>query len=163
MIEVSKKALEFNTTEEVKKALKSLQTIKCRLKKQKARKDYDVEMQKVLVEEQLLKEVRQYMEPQKLTVTVLTPAQIKLLDAEETTRAIKSIQSKKCLNKYQPESEAYISACAIEELLIAHRETVQEVPVERIRKSDLLNIIEDARNSGVTAEELLQILEGKLQ
>jgi 2-succinyl-5-enolpyruvyl-6-hydroxy-3-cyclohexene-1-carboxylate synthase len=163
MIEISKKAAEFSNVEDVKKALKSLQTIKCRLKKQKARKDYEVEMQKVLVEEQILKEVRQYMEPQKLTVTVLTAEEIKLLDAEETTRAIKSIQSKKCLNKYQPESEAYITACKIEALLIAHRETVQEVPVERIRKTDLLNIIEDARNAGMTAEELLQILEGKLQ
>lgn len=146
MVEISKKASEYNNVEEVKKALKSLQSIKCRLKKQKGRADYEVEMTKILQEEQLLKEVRQFLEPKELTVTVMTQEQISELDYAETVRAIKSIQSKKCINKFQPDGPEYQSACAIEELLKKHRETVQEIPTEQIRKSDIRNIIEDVEN-----------------
>lgn len=163
MVEISKKASEYNNVEEVKKALKSLQSIKCRLKKQKGRADYEVEMTKILQEEQLLKEVRQFLEPKELTVTVMTPEQIAELDYAETVRAIKSIQSKKCINKFQPDGPEYQSACAIEELLKKHRETVQEIPTEQIRKSDIRNIIEDVENlKNLDKETLLERLKNLL-
>ena len=151
----------FISVEEVKKALKSLQSIKCRLKKQKARADYQVEMGKVLQQEQLLKEVRQFMEPKEVTVTTMSADQIAKLDYAETVRAIKSIQSKKCLNKFQPDGPEYISACEIERLLIAHRKTVAEVPVEQVRKSDIINLIEDLQN--LSNKDKLKILEDRLQ
>ena len=131
---------------EVGKALKSVQTVKCRLKKQKSRKDYKVEMEKVLMFEEELKQHRQSLCPKEITVTTMTEADIKLLDFAETVRALKSIQSKKCINKFQPESEAYISACKQEELLKVHRTEVQEVPTEQVRKSDIINLIEDLEN-----------------
>lgn len=162
MVEISRKANEYNNdVEEVKKALKSIQSIKCRLKKQKGRSDYEVEMKKVLATEQTLKEIRQYLEPKELTVPTMTSEQIKDLDYNETVRAIKSIQSKKCLNKWQPEGIEYKSACEIEKLLIEHRKTVQEVPTEQVRKSDIRNLIEDLEN--LKDEDKLKILEERLR
>lgn len=162
---ISELAKNYAEVDDVRKALKSLQTIKCRLKKQKSRKDYEVEMEKVLVEEQTLKEIRQFMEPTKMTVTVMTSEEIKLLTYEETVRAIKSIQSKKCINKFQPESVEYLSACVIEKQLQEHRETVAEVPVDKIKKSDIMNIIEDLENleDDIKKETILERLKGLLQ
>lgn len=162
MQKIAEVAKNYNDdVEEVKKALKSVQSIKCRLKKQKGRKDYDVEMKKVLATEQTLKEVRQYLEPQELTVPTMTLEQIKDLDYSETVRAIKSIQSKKCLNKWEPEGIAYRSACEIEKLLVEHRKTVKEIPTEQVRKSDIRNLIEDLEN--LSNEDKLKILEERLK
>ena len=44
---------ELNSIEEVKKELKRLAAIKCRLKKQPGKKSYEEDMQKVLAEEEL--------------------------------------------------------------------------------------------------------------
>jgi hypothetical protein len=118
-------------------------------------------MTKVLQKEQMLKEVRQLLEPKELTVTTMSAEQIAKLDYAETVRAIKSIQSKKCLNKFQPNSPAFKSACEIELLLIAHRKTVAEVPVEQVRKSDIINLIEDLQN--LSDADKLQILQDRLQ
>jgi hypothetical protein len=161
MQNIAKISEQFSDVNDVKKALKSLQSIKCRLKKQKARADYSVEMSKVLQQEQLLKEVRQFLEPKELTVTTMSVEQIAKLDYAETVRAIKSIQSKKCLNKFQPDGPEYQSACAIELLLIAHRKTVVEIPVEQVRKSDIINLIEDLQN--LSDKDKLKILEDRLQ
>lgn len=140
---VVKKAEELGMSlETVKKALKSVQSQKCRLGKQRARKDFDVEMTKVLKEEKLLQDVRAYLDPPKLTVTTMSAEQIANLDYEQTVRAIKSIQSKKCLTQYTDDKVEYNRACEIEDLLKTHRETIKPEHKSLVRKSDIDNLVE---------------------
>src|SRR5574343_1895004 len=89
-------AEKFDDVEKVRIELKRVQSAKCRLLKQKARKDYDDEMRKILDYEQALKEVRSYFEPKDKPVTAYEKDDIEKLNYDETMKAIKSIQSKKC-------------------------------------------------------------------
>lgn len=141
---VEKKAVELGKDlEVVKKELKRLQSIKCRLLKQKTRKDYEEKMTEVLKEEQLLKEVRNYIEPKKLTVTKMTAEDIKLLNYEETIRALKSIQSKKCLTQYEEDLVEYNEAVRIEEMLKEHRSQIRPVEETVVKKSDINSLVQN--------------------
>jgi len=146
MTNVSKKATELkNDINAVKIELKRLQSIKCRLSKQKARKDYESKMTEVLKEEQLLKEVRNYLEPKKVTVTTMTLEQIKELTYDETIKAIKSIQTKKCLSQYDTDLTEYDKAVEIEELLKKHRDSNRPLNDNVVSKNtinDLINNVE---------------------
>lgn len=126
--------------------IKSIQSKKSRLKKQKAKPTYNAEMAEVVAEEQLLKEVRQYLEPKEMTVTTMSKDDIKLLNYEETVRALKSIQSKKSLTRYNEDQTEFNSACQIETWLKEHRETVKDVHDTVVRKSDINEIIEHLEN-----------------
>lgn len=144
--EVQKYAEKFANVEAVKREIKRIQSVKCRLKKQKAREDYEVEMSKVLKEEQLLKEVRDYFEPKKATVTTMTWEQIQELDYDETVKAIKSIQSKKCLSQYATpninDNVEYQQAVKIEDMLKKHKEQIRPVEETVVRKSKITDLIE---------------------
>ena len=85
-IEIVAKSLQY--VDEVKKAIRSLQSRKSRLKKQKSRKDYDALMTEILQQEQLLKEVRDYFEPKTIPVPKMTQKDIELLNYDETLKAI---------------------------------------------------------------------------
>ena len=126
--------------EEINKKIRSLQSVKSRLKKQKSREDYNVQMNKVLAEEQLLKEARDYLLPKKVTVTTMSEQDIEKLTYDETVRAIKSIQSKKCLVQFDDKAE-YELACKIEEQLKAHREVVKEHAPTLVKKSKINDLI----------------------
>lgn len=142
MQNVAEKAKEMNMDlEAVKKAAKSLQSQKCRLLKQKGRKDYNELLTKILQEEQLIKEVRAYIEPKKTTVTTMTIEQINDLDYEETIRAIKSIQSKKCLVQYEEDQVEYNKACEIEEVLKTHRATLKPTVESSVSKNDINDLM----------------------
>lgn len=162
-------AKQFEGIEHVKREIKRIQSIKCRLKKQKARKDYESEMEKVLKQEQVLKEVRQFLEPRKITVTTMTEEDIKLLDYDETIRAIKSIQSKKCNSQYNSEdlesNIEYQNALKIEEMLKEHRKNIRPIQETVVRKSELNNLIEDLENleDTVSKEYLLERLNELLE
>ena len=92
--------------------IKRLQSAKCRLKKFKGRSDYEVKMTAILQEEEVLKEVRQLLDPKEKPVTMYTQDDVKVLDYDETVKALKSIQSKKCLTKYDPDNQdGYKRAC----------------------------------------------------
>lgn len=138
-------AKNFKDVEEVKKAIRSLQSQKSRLKKQKSRKDYDEKMTEILQQEQLLKEVRDYFEPKKVPVPVMTKEDIELLNYEETIRAIKSIQSKKCLVQHLTDdindNEEYKKACEIERMLLEHKKQIKPIEETVVRKSDINDII----------------------
>jgi hypothetical protein len=138
-------AKKFTGVEDVKAELKRIQSIKCRLKKQKARKDYEDEMTKVVKYEQALKEVREYFEPKKTTVTTMTREEIALLNYEETMKAIKSIQSKKCNTQYLEvdiaQNVEYQKACQIELWLLEHKKTVKPIEDTVVKKSELNDII----------------------
>lgn len=162
---VKEKAIEMEMDlEKVKVELKRLQSIKCRLRKQKARKDYEAKMTEVLRQEQLLKEVRDYIEPKKLTVTTMTAEQIAELDYEETVRAIKSIQSKKCLTQYEEDQVEYNKACAIETVLKEHRSKLQPGQQQLVRKSDINTLLESIQNQdNVDKSWLMEQLEALKQ
>lgn len=147
---IAELAEKFTNADEVRKELKRVQSIKCRLKKQKAREDYEDRMKEVLEYEQALKEVRDYFEPKKKPVTQFTWADIQQLDYEETLRAIKSIQSKKCNTQFlteNPEDNVeYQKACEIERMLLEHKKNIKPIEDTVVRKSEIMNLIDHIEN-----------------
>lgn len=165
---IEAKAKELNNDVlKVASELKRIQSIKCRLKKQKGRADYENEMRNVLAEEQLLKEVRALLEPREKPVTQYEQADVDKLDYDETVKAIRSIQSKKTLSRWltdvECDNDEYRNAVRIEAMLLEHKKTVQPVDEAYIRKSDLVTIIDTIESSGnVSTERVLELLNSLL-
>lgn len=150
--DVQKVANDFdNDLQKLNLELKRIASVKCRLKKQKCKSTYQAEMQKVLVEEQLLKEAKSLVEPKKTTVTTMTQSDIDILDYDETIKAIKSIQSKKCLSRWltpdEKTNDVYQSALKIESLLLDHKKHVQPIENTTVRKTDVQTIINSLQNN----------------
>lgn len=132
-----------NDLEMVKKELKKVQSQKCRLIKQKSNKTYETEMTKVIKYEQALKETRNYLEPKKIQVTTMTEKDIELLNFDETMKAIRSIQSKKCLSQYEETLDSYNEACRIESMLLKHKNEVKPIEETVVKKSSINDLIEN--------------------
>lgn len=151
---VQELATKLENVENVRKELKRVQSIKCRLLKQKAKETYEIEMSKVLEYEQTLKEVRTYFEPKDKPYTMYTKEDIDKLNYDETIKAIKSIQSKKCNSQYLTKdistNEIYQDACRIEQLLLEHKKTVKPIEATVVKKSDINNLIEHMSNQEST-------------
>lgn len=164
MTEIEKVAKKFgNDLEKVAKELKRVQSIKCRLKKQKGKKTYEAEMTEVVKYEQVLKEVRQLLDPKEKPVTQYEQSDVDRLDYDETVKAIRSIQSKKTLTKWltdiEGDNDEYRSACKIEKMLIARRESIKPVDDEYVRKTDIQTIIDTIESSGkLTQEKVVELL-----
>ena len=164
--EVEKKANELNNDLfEVAKELKRIQSVKCRLKKMKGRSDYEDQMKNVLSEEQLLKEVRQLLDPKEKPVTMYDQADVDQLDYDETVKAIRSIQSKKTLSRWltdvDGDNDEYRNACRIESMLIERRNKIKPVDNEYIRKTDLQTIIDTIESSGKLSQaKIVELLKG---
>ncbi len=145
MKNIEKFAKNFRDVEEVKKAIRSIQSQKSRLKKQKSRSDYEEKMTEILKQEQILKEVRDYFEPKSIPVPKMTKKDIELLNYEETIKAIKSIQSKKCLTQHLTENiednEEYKKACEIERMLLEHKQNIKPIEDTVVKKSDINKLI----------------------
>jgi len=162
---VEQVAKNYANVEEVKKAIRSLQSRKSRLKKQKSRKDYEELMTEILQQEQLLKEVRDYFEPKTIPVPEMTQKDIELLNYDETIKAIKSIQSKKCLVQHATEriedNEEYKKACEIERMLLEHKKKVKPIEESVVRKSDINDLIEHLKNQDtkIETEYVISLLE----
>lgn len=166
MLTQAKKILEkFPTEQDLKMELKRVQSIKCRLKKQKFRKDYEHEMTKTLTYEQSLKEAHDLIKPKKVTTTTMTIDDIKILTYNETIKAIKSIQSKKCLTKYNvenlDENLEYQEACKIEKMLLEHKEEIQDQENDnKVSKNDVATILETIKsNKELSQEQILEMLQ----
>lgn len=163
---VEKKAVEMgNDMEQVRKAIRRVQSMKCNLLKQKGRPDYEVKMAETLAEEQLLKEVRSLLEPKETTVTTMTQADVDQLDFDQTVKAIKSIQSKKThtrwLTDVEGDNDEFRRACAIEAMLLKHKDEVKPVEEAYIRKSELqaiVNVIEATPD--ISRDRVLELLKG---
>lgn len=162
---VEQMAKNFKNVEEVKKAIRSLQSQKSRLKKQKGRSDYDELMTEILQKEQLLKEVREYFEPKRKPVPEMTKEDIELLNYEETLKAIKSIQSKKCLVQHATpnieDNEEYKKACQIEEWLLEHKQNIKPIEETVVRKSDINDLIDHLQNQDekISTKYVIELLE----
>lgn len=163
---IEKKALEFNNDlEKVKKEIKRLQSVKCRLLKQKGRSDYEEALENVLKEIQVMSEVRRLLEPKEKTVTTFTQEDVDVLDYDETIKAIKSIQSKKSLTRWlttiEGDNDEFREACKIEEMLLEHKKLMKPVDETQVRKSDLNVIIETIENTeDISRERILEMLKG---
>lgn len=161
---IEAKAVELNNDmEAVKKELKRVQSIKCRLAKQKGRKDYEAAMAACLAEEQVLKEVRALLEPKEVSVPSMTQADVDMLDYDQTVKAIKSIQSKKSLTRWltdvECDNDEYRAACAVEAMLLEHKKTVQPVEDALIRKTELQAVIETIEaTQDISRERVLEML-----
>lgn len=164
---VEKVVREFdNDVLKINKELKRVQSIKCRLKKQKGKSSYEKEMTSVIQYEQILKEARQLLEPKEKFVTSYEQEDVDKLDYDETIKAIRSIQSKKTNSRWLTENEGdndeFRNAERIEKMLIEHRNKIKPVDNEYVRKSDLQTIIETIESSGKLSQEKIVELLKKL-
>lgn len=164
MKEIEKVAEKFeNNVELIAKELKRVQSLKCRLKKQKGKKTYEEEMIEVVAYEQVLKEARQLLCPKEKHVTMYTQEDVDKLDYDETVKAIRSIQSKKTLTRWltpiEGDNEEYKKACEIERMLVERRESIKPVDNEFIRKTSLQTIIDTIESSGeLSQEKIVELL-----
>lgn len=158
--DIEKASKEYKSLDEVKKALKSVQSIKCRLIKQKERKDYEVEYSKIVLKEQILKEVRSLFEPKKQFVTTYTKEDVEKLTYDETIKAIKSIQSKKCLEQHSSDKTELNRALEIEKMLLEHKENVKPIEDNVVKKTDIETIKNQIENMNekVSKEYVLELL-----
>ena len=163
---IEAKALELNNDlEQVKKELKRLASVKCRLIKQKGLPDYEAKLEAVLKEIQVVTEARSYIAGAKKTVTTFEQADVDRLTHDETVKAIKSIQSKKYhtrwLTTVEGDNDEFREACRIEEMLKEHLKTVKPIEDNVVRKSDIQRIIETIENTGnISTEKILEMLKG---
>jgi hypothetical protein len=152
-----------NDIEQISKELKRIQSIKCRLKKQKGKSSYEKEMNEVLRYEQVLKEARQLLDPKEKPVTEYDQIDINQLDYDETVKAIRSIQSKKTLTRWltteEGNNDEFRKAVEIEKMLIIRREQIKPVDELNIRKTDVQTIIDTIESSGnLSQEKILELL-----
>ena len=164
MTEIEKVAEKFgNDLEAVANELKRVQSLKCRLKKQKGKKTYEKEMTETVKYEQVLKEARQLLDPKEKPVTMYTQEDVDQLDYDETIKAIRSIQSKKTLTKWltdvEGDNDEYRKAVEIEKMLVERRESIKPVDNEYVRKTDLQTIIDTIEESGkLSQEKIVELL-----
>lgn len=161
--EIEKKANELKTTENVARELKRVQSLKCRLIKQKGKATYEAEMAEVLKQEQVLKEVRQLLDPKEKPVTKYEQDDVDQLDYDETIKAIRSIQSKKTLSRWlttvEGDNDEFRNAERIEKMLIERREAIKPVDENNVRKTDVQTIIDTIESSGkLSQEKIVELL-----
>jgi hypothetical protein len=146
MIDINTLAQSFPTLDAVKTELKRIQSIKCRLQKQKGRKSFADEMTQILQREQAMKEVRRLLDNSVKPVTEYLQSDVDILDYDQTIRALRSIQSKKSLSKWltteECDNDVYRDACRIEDMLLKHRDIVKPVEDGVVRKSAIIEVIE---------------------
>jgi hypothetical protein len=166
MNNVEMKAQELNNDmNEVKRELKRVASVKSRLKRQQGKSTYEKEMSEVLQYEELLKEVRSHLNNGSgKSVPQYTEEDVQVLSYDETIRAIKSIQSKKSLSKWltpiDGDNDEYRNACRVEELLRAHKETLQPSGVNSVSKNDLQSIVD--MSDDLSKDELVEMLKNLL-
>lgn len=162
--EIEKKAFELGEDlETVKRELKRIASVKCRLLKQKGRPDYEVVLEETLKEEQLLKEVRTYLTGSKKTVTTFEQEDVDRLTYDETVKALKSIQSKKSLTRWlttvEGDNDEFRGACKIEEMLKEHLKGVKPVEDNVVKKTEVVRVIETIETTGeISTEKILEML-----
>lgn len=162
--EVERIAKEFENNEMlIQKELKRVQSVKCRLKKQKGKSSYEKEMTEVLKYEQILKEAKNLLNPKEKFVTDYNQDDVNQLDYDETIKAIRSIQSKKTLSKWltdiEGDNDEYRKACEIEKMLIERRNQTKPVDNEYVRKTDVQTIIDTLESSGkLSQEKIVELL-----
>lgn len=155
---IAKSAELNNDLVKVNKELKRIASVKCRLKKAPGRLTYQADMTACLQEEQLLKNVKSYLDAPRKTVNDLTAADVAVMDYDEVCKAIRSIQSKKTHTKWAEDcvkddnglfipgsGESYKEACRIERMLVTRRDELKPVGTTKISVSTLHTLIDELR------------------
>lgn len=147
-----------NQLEQIKKELKRVASVKCRLNKQKGKSTYAEDMRKILEEEEKLKSLRDTLIQPKKTVTTFTYEDIQQLSYEEILKAIKSIQSKKSNTKWltpiEGDNDEFRNACRIEEMLNERKSQLQ--PTTVTLKAKLTEVLDNSDE--LSKEELVEML-----
>lgn len=147
-----------NQLEQIKRELKRIASVKCRLNKQKGKKSYEEDMRKILEEEEKLKSLRDTLVQPKKTVTNFTYEDIQQLSYEEILKAIKSIQSKKSNTKWltpiEGDNDEFRNACRIEEMLNERKSQLQ--PTTVTLKAKITEVLDNSED--LTKEELVELL-----
>ena len=134
-----------NNIENVNRELKRLASVKCRLKKMPGRSDFQANMTAVLQQEELLKNVRAYLNGPRKNVNTVTQEDVDRMTLDETMKAIKAIQSKKYHTKWLTnnpgDNDDYREACRIEEMLKKHRDIMAPRVTGHISRNELLDFI----------------------
>ena len=155
---VTKSAELHDDMTEVNRALKRVASVKCRLKKMPGRPTFNSEMTAALQEEELLKNVRAFLQGPRRNVNTLEPEDITKMSYEEVNRAIKAIQTKKTHTKWADDclkddkglcipgtGESFKEACRIEQLLKERREAIKPAMSEYIKRSTLYDYLDTLR------------------
>ena len=155
---IAKSAELNNDLVKVNKELKRIASVKCRLKKAPGRLTYQADMTACLQEEQLLKNVKSYLDAPRKTVNDLTLEDISVMNYDEVCKAIRSIQSKKTHTKWAEDCEkdsdglyipgsgaSYKEACRIEDMLLDRRNELKPVGTTRVSVATLRTLIEELR------------------
>lgn len=147
-----------NQLEQIKRELKRIASVKCRLNKQKGKKSYEEDMRKILEEEDKLKAIRDTLVQPKKTVTNFTYEDIQQLSYEEILKAIKSIQSKKSNTKWltpiEGDNDEFRNACRIEEMLNERKSQLQ--PTTVTLKAKITEVLDSSEE--LSKEELVELL-----
>ena len=159
MKNIEKIAKNYQNVDDVNKNIRNIQSKKSRLKKQKIRKDYNDQMTKLLKQEQLLKEVRDYFQPKEIFVTEYSEDYIKNLDYDQVNRALKSIQSKKSNTRYLTDESEYLNAVKIETWLKNHKKSIKPLETNQVYKTDVEKIINEVENlKDISKDKVLEYL-----
>ena len=135
--------------EEIRLKLKSLDSQKCRLIKMKdgfTESKYSEKMNSILNQIQILREMRNLITQKELTIPEMTEAQMDALNIDEVNHGLKSLQSRKYMNKYNPEGLVYRDTIYREKYLIERRRVLTEKSNESIPKSKMNSLIERVEN-----------------
>lgn len=164
MNEIEAAAKKYTTVDELNKKIRSVQSMKSKLLKQKNRPNYEALMTDILKEEQLLKEARRLMDPKDKPVTEYTQADVdRIEDFDEVMKALKNIQSKKTHTRYLEDQSEFIRACNIEDMLKNRRDELKPIDPDFVRKNDLQTIIDQIEASGdLSQERIVELLKDLL-
>lgn len=157
--------LEFDLVK-INRELKRVASVKCRLKKMPYKSTFEAEMSAVLHEEQLLKNVRDFVAGPRKNVNTITQEEVDQLSLHETMKAIKAIQSKKTHTKWltcEPgDNDEYREACRIEKMLKKHRDEL--TPRKSESKANVQAILDSLKMcNDMTAEDCIKYIEEKLK
>ena len=178
MTQVIAKATELdNDLVKVHRELKRIASVKSRLKKAPGRLDYQANMTACLQEEQLMKNVRDFLTDHRKTVNELTEQDIAEMSYDEVCNAIRAIQSKKTHTKWAEDCERdkdglYIpgsgamfkEACRIEDLLKTRRAELKPTMENLISIVALRDLLDTLRLcSDIDVETCLDRIEAFLK
>lgn len=178
MTAIVTKAEELNNDlTDVQRELKRVASIKCRLKKMPGRKSYQEEMTAILQEEQLIKNVRDYLSTPKRTINTITQDDIDAMTYDEVSKAIRAVQSKKTHTKWAEDCEkdesglyvpgsgkSYKDACELERKLMARRDCVKPTDEGTIRKNDLRSLLDELKTcSDLDVETCISRIEEEME
>lgn len=152
-----------NDLEGLNRELKRLQSVKCRLQKQRGKATYEEEMAKALAQINDIQTVKRLLTCKEKSVPQYEQEDIDKLDYDQTQKAIKSIQSKKYLTRWltteEGDNDEFRNACRIEQMLQKHKQECQPVDAAYVRKSQIEAMIEAIEDVGeVSTEKILEML-----